>query len=174
MYVLLNCAAFRKTVQKMHAYRMLCFPTSAFLCFLVLSCIACTLLSLLLNCSSLLHKSSSLLSSHCPSRIPTCTSLAATITSRSDSVFSACAERTLLRWSASRWCFSSLAMFYRLQCPWGCCSLHFCALVPPSLNARQQRWNSGQMLSSLAHSSLEVHCSSRLKFFVAKNHLRSS
>ena len=34
--------------------------------------------------------------------------------------------------------------------------------------------NSGQMLSSLAHSSLEVHCSYRLKFFVAKNHLRSS
>ena len=32
----------------------------------------------------------------------------------------------------------------------------------------------GQMLSSLAHSSLEVHCSYRLKFFVAKNHLRSS
>ena len=30
------------------------------------------------------------------------------------------------------------------------------------------------MLSSLAHSSLEVHCSYRLKFFVAKNHLRSS
>ena len=38
----------------------------------------------------------------------------------------------------------------------------------------QQRWNSGQMLSSLAHSSLEVHCSYRLKFFVAKYHLRSS
>ena len=34
--------------------------------------------------------------------------------------------------------------------------------------------NSGQMLSSLAHSSLEVYCSYRLKFFVAKNHLRSS
>ena len=30
------------------------------------------------------------------------------------------------------------------------------------------------MLSSLALSSLEVHCSYRLKFFVAKNHLRSS
>ena len=30
------------------------------------------------------------------------------------------------------------------------------------------------MFSSLAHSSLEVHCSYRLKFFVAKNHLRSS
>ena len=30
------------------------------------------------------------------------------------------------------------------------------------------------MLFSLAHSSLEVHCSYRLKFFVAKNHLRSS
>ena len=30
------------------------------------------------------------------------------------------------------------------------------------------------MPSSLAHSSLEVHCSYRLKFFVAKNHLRSS
>ena len=30
------------------------------------------------------------------------------------------------------------------------------------------------MLSSLAHSSLEVHCSYRLKFFVAKNHLSSS
>ena len=30
------------------------------------------------------------------------------------------------------------------------------------------------MLSSLAHSSLEVYCSYRLKFFVAKNHLRSS
>ena len=30
------------------------------------------------------------------------------------------------------------------------------------------------MLSSVAHSSLEVHCSYRLKFFVAKNHLRSS
>ena len=30
------------------------------------------------------------------------------------------------------------------------------------------------MLSSLANSSLEVHCSYRLKFFVAKNHLRSS
>ena len=27
---------------------------------------------------------------------------------------------------------------------------------------------------SLAHSSLEIHCSYRLKFFVAKNHLRSS
>ena len=39
---------------------------------------------------------------------------------------------------------------------------------------RQQKWNSGQMLSILAHSSLEVHCSYRLKFFVAKNHLRSS
>ena len=39
---------------------------------------------------------------------------------------------------------------------------------------RQQKWNSGQMLSSLAHSSLKVHCSYRLKFFVAKNHLRSS
>ena len=42
------------------------------------------------------------------------------------------------------------------------------------LRRRQQKWNSGQMLSSLAHSSLEVHCSYRLKFFVAKNHLRSS
>ena len=31
-----------------------------------------------------------------------------------------------------------------------------------------------QWLSILAHSSLEVHCSYRLKFFVAKNHLRSS
>ena len=30
------------------------------------------------------------------------------------------------------------------------------------------------MLSILAHSSLEVHCSYRLKLFVAKNHLRSS
>ena len=30
------------------------------------------------------------------------------------------------------------------------------------------------MLSSLAHSSLEVHCSYRLKLFVVKNHLRSS
>ena len=30
------------------------------------------------------------------------------------------------------------------------------------------------MLSSLAQSSLEVHCSYRLKFFVAKDHLRSS
>ena len=30
------------------------------------------------------------------------------------------------------------------------------------------------MLSSLAHSSLEVHCSYKLKFLVAKNHLRSS
>ena len=30
------------------------------------------------------------------------------------------------------------------------------------------------MPSSLAHNSLEVHCSYRLKFFVAKNHLRSS
>ena len=39
---------------------------------------------------------------------------------------------------------------------------------------RQQKWNSGQMFSGLAHSSLEVHCSYRLKFFVAKNHLRSS
>ena len=29
------------------------------------------------------------------------------------------------------------------------------------------------MLSSLTHTSLEVHCSYRLKFFVAKNHLRS-
>ena len=112
MYVLLNCTAFRKTVQKMHAYRMLCFPTSAFLCFLVLSCIACTLLSLLLNCSSLLRKSSSLLSS-CPSRIPTCTSLAATITSHSHSVFLACAKYTFLRRSASRRCISCLAMFYQ-------------------------------------------------------------
>ena len=34
--------------------------------------------------------------------------------------------------------------------------------------------NTGQMLSRLAHSSLKVHCSYRLKFFVAKNHLRSS
>ena len=42
------------------------------------------------------------------------------------------------------------------------------------LRRRQQSWNSGQMLSILAHSSLEVHCSYRLKFFVAKNHLRSS
>ena len=42
------------------------------------------------------------------------------------------------------------------------------------LRRRQQKWNSGQMLSILAHSSLEVHCSYRLKFFVAKNHLRSS
>ena len=42
------------------------------------------------------------------------------------------------------------------------------------LQRRQQKWNSGQMLSSLTHSSLEVHCSYRLKFFVAKNHLRSS
>ena len=42
------------------------------------------------------------------------------------------------------------------------------------LRRRQQKWNSGQMLSSLAHSSLEVHCSYSLKFFVAKNHLRSS
>ena len=33
-------------------------------------------------------------------------------------------------------------------------------------------WNSDQMLSSLAHSSLEVHCSDRLKF--PKNHLSSS
>ena len=41
------------------------------------------------------------------------------------------------------------------------------------LRRRQQKWNSGQM-SSLAHSSLEVHCSYRLKFFVAKDHLRSS
>ena len=39
---------------------------------------------------------------------------------------------------------------------------------------RQQKWNSGQMLSILAHSSLEVHCSYRLKFFVANNHLKSS
>ena len=30
------------------------------------------------------------------------------------------------------------------------------------------------MLSSLAHSSLEAHCSYRLKFFFCKNHLRSS
>ena len=30
------------------------------------------------------------------------------------------------------------------------------------------------MPSSLAHSSLKVHCSYRLKFFVAKNYLRSS
>ena len=42
------------------------------------------------------------------------------------------------------------------------------------LRRRQQKWNSGQMLSILAHSSLEVHCSYRLKFFVSKNHLRSS
>ena len=42
------------------------------------------------------------------------------------------------------------------------------------LRRRQQKWNSGQMFSILAHSSLEVHCSYRLKFFVAKNHLRSS
>ena len=42
------------------------------------------------------------------------------------------------------------------------------------LRRRQQKWNSGQMLSILAHSSLEVHCSYRLKFFVAKNHQRSS
>ena len=42
------------------------------------------------------------------------------------------------------------------------------------LQRRQQKWNNGQMLSSLAHSSLEIHCSYRLKFFVAKNHLRSS
>ena len=42
------------------------------------------------------------------------------------------------------------------------------------LRRRQQKWNSGQMLSILAHSSLEVHCSYRLKFFVANNHLRSS
>ena len=42
------------------------------------------------------------------------------------------------------------------------------------LRRRQQKWNSGQMLSILAHSLLEVHCSYRLKFFVAKNHLRSS
>ena len=42
------------------------------------------------------------------------------------------------------------------------------------LRRRQQKWNSGQMLSSLAHSSLEVHCSCRLKLFAAKNHLRSS
>ena len=33
MHILLTCAALRKTVQKMHAYRMLPFPTSAFLCF---------------------------------------------------------------------------------------------------------------------------------------------
>ena len=39
---------------------------------------------------------------------------------------------------------------------------------------RQQKWNSGQMLSILAHSSLEVHCSYRLKFFVAKKQMRSS
>ena len=39
---------------------------------------------------------------------------------------------------------------------------------------RQQKWNSGQMLSILAHSSLKTQCSYRLKFFVAKNHLRSS
>ena len=30
------------------------------------------------------------------------------------------------------------------------------------------------LFSSLAHGSLEIHCSYRLKFFVAKNHLRSS
>ena len=35
-------------------------------------------------------------------------------------------------------------------------------------------WNSDQMLSSLAHSSLEVHRSYRLKFFFPKNHLSSS
>ena len=113
-----------------------CLPDATFshITFSLLSncsCIACTSLSLLLNCSSLLRKSSSLLSS-CPSRIPTCASLAATIISRSHNVFSACAKRTLLRLSASRRCFSSLAMFYRLQCPWGCCSLHFCALAPPT------------------------------------------
>ena len=34
--------------------------------------------------------------------------------------------------------------------------------------------NSGQMLSSLAYSSLKVHCSYRLRFFVAKNHPSSS
>ena len=93
--------------------------------------IVCTSLSLLLNCSSLLRKSSSLLSI-CPSRIPTCASLATTITSRSDSVFSACAKRTLLRRSVSHRCITCLAMFYRLQCPWGCCSLHFCILAPPT------------------------------------------
>ena len=42
------------------------------------------------------------------------------------------------------------------------------------LRRRQQKWNSGQTLSILAHSSLKVHCSYRLKFFVAKNHLTSS
>ena len=42
------------------------------------------------------------------------------------------------------------------------------------LRRRQQKWNSGQMLSILAHSSLEVHCSYRLKFFVAKKQMRSS
>ena len=35
MHILLTCAVLRKTVQKMHAYWMLPFPTSAFLCFLV-------------------------------------------------------------------------------------------------------------------------------------------
>ena len=39
---------------------------------------------------------------------------------------------------------------------------------------RQQKWNSGQMLSSLAHSSPEVHCRYRLKFFFAKDHVKSS
>ena len=38
----------------------------------------------------------------------------------------------------------------------------------------EQKWDSGQMLSSHSHSSLELHCSYRLKLFVAKNHLRSS
>ena len=48
------------------------------------------------------------------------------------------------------------------------------SLANSFLRRRQQKWNSGQMLSILDHSSLEVHCSYRLKFFVAKNHLRSS
>ena len=33
MHILLTCAALRKMVQKMHAYRMLSFSTSAFLCY---------------------------------------------------------------------------------------------------------------------------------------------
>ena len=33
--------------------------------------------------------------------------------------------------------------------------------------------NSGQILSSLVHSSLKAHCSHSLKFFAVKNHLRN-